>query len=211
MVVIRVATSASTSPTSTATTYCTRPLFLRAGLRPRTSLQLTTIKSRSPAPENRCPIPEELPLAPGLSVLPHLEVNHGDSGSRAREQQIDEVDQYGQTHARDHADQYPEQASSSRASASPAPSSEHDYEKVQHEQIRQLTILSRRSPSGQSGTSTQGMSNQTTAAAESIRGRDTRHPHGMTMQPPRVLPRLQRNTGTSSLSGCGHSHFRPRP
>src|SRR5215203_2536673 len=36
-------------------------------------------------------------------------------------------------------------------------------------------------------------SNQTTAAPGSRRGSVTRQPQGMTMQPPRALPRLQRN------------------
>ena len=47
-----------------------------------------------------------------------------------------------------HTDNYPEQAP--RQAASPStPSSEHDYEEVQHEQIRRgLIILSNRSPLG---------------------------------------------------------------
>jgi hypothetical protein len=36
-------------------------------------------------------------------------------------------------------------------------------------------------------------SDQITAAPGSRRGSVTRQPHGMTMQPPRTLPRLQRN------------------
>ena len=86
------------------------------------------------------------------------------------------------------------------------PSSEHYYEEVQHEQIKEppTTVLSRRSPlvvgrargltTADRG-SAQRTSNQTTAAPQSRGGTDTKHPHGTTMQPPRVLPRLQRNIG----------------
>lgn len=46
--------------------------------------------------------------------------------------------------------------------------------------------------------STQIASNQTTAAPETRPGSDASHPHGTTMQPPRALPRLQRNIGYPS-------------
>jgi hypothetical protein len=71
-----------------------------------------------------------------------------DPRTRAREQERDQEKDKVYEDGDAHAKQYPEQASSARASSSPAPSSEHDYEEIQHEQIRQLIILSHRSPLG---------------------------------------------------------------
>src|SRR5215217_1888598 len=56
MVVIRVATSASTNPTNMATTYCTEPPYLHAGPSPR--IPTTAAK------KNRHPVLGFLPRSP---------------------------------------------------------------------------------------------------------------------------------------------------
>src|SRR5215216_2518221 len=126
----------------------------------------------------------------GRAKKPGSEVH---SGARARgqegDQDKDDVYEDGQSHA----EHYPEKAPARRAA--PTSPTEHDDEEVHDPQTRRhLDVLSypdlRCAERLALPATKRGMQSQN---EQPDHGSATRQPQGMTMQPPRALPRLQRN------------------
>jgi hypothetical protein len=152
----------------------------------------------------RAPLPPDPPLRVSAGWVPRgRESSDVDPGSRARDQEGDQEKDDVYEDSQSYADHYPEQAAPRRAA--PASSAEDDDEEAYYPQDRQhpriLFTQTRRVSSVSrtprpSGRSNYRANNNNTAAPGNRSGNDARHPQGTTTQPPRVLPRLQRNIGS---------------